>query len=480
MASVHPPNDERLADYGFFVAGGPRKSNARLDTTAGVTSASTPSFSSPVRSFLMASAVACRRCAVRAAPPSADVEGAVGLASRRPPVAERARSRRRGCRPPPSASHPTGSARLGRNRSPRSSSSWSGKPLHDNAGEVLPPSATCARGQGAPSLMSGLDTSKVGTAGSFWYSDWSVKGHGLHLGAAPLAVKSSGASCRRGAVRRPALILSTWRASSRSAITTSGADYVSLRDVELRTSLEADHGFFVAEGEKVVRRAVAAGYSVRSFLMARRWLAGLRDELERAAEAPCYVVGRGGSRAGDRLPRAPRRVGRHTLDELVGVDEVIARGGSHRRTRRHRRLHQRRRDLPCRRPWRRGAVVAAVRRPAVPTVDQGGDGRGLRSPWTRLPTWYDALPALADAGFTTVALTPAPDAVPLDALVGRLAGASASSSAPRVRMSGRWLASADLRAADPDGQRGRLAQTIATAAAIATRSHRAKIRRRAR
>jgi tRNA G18 (ribose-2'-O)-methylase SpoU len=68
------------------------------------------------------------------------------------------------------------------------------------------------------------------------------------------------------------------------------ADYVSLRDVQLRQSLEAEHGFFIAEGEKVVRRAVAAGYEPRSFLMSRRWLDGLRDELDGAGDVPCYVV----------------------------------------------------------------------------------------------------------------------------------------------------------------------------------------------
>ena len=52
------------------------------------------------------------------------------------------------------------------------------------------------------------------------------------------------------------------------------ADYRDLRDVALRKHLEAEHGLFLAEGEKVVRRAVAAGYPVRSFLMAPRWLDG--------------------------------------------------------------------------------------------------------------------------------------------------------------------------------------------------------------
>ena len=46
------------------------------------------------------------------------------------------------------------------------------------------------------------------------------------------------------------------------------ADYRDLRDVELRKHLEAEHGLFLAEGEKVVRRAVEGGFPVRSFLMA--------------------------------------------------------------------------------------------------------------------------------------------------------------------------------------------------------------------
>ena len=37
------------------------------------------------------------------------------------------------------------------------------------------------------------------------------------------------------------------------------ADYRDLRDVQLRRSLEAEHGLFLAEGEKVVRRAAGSG-----------------------------------------------------------------------------------------------------------------------------------------------------------------------------------------------------------------------------
>src|SRR5687767_15186073 len=66
-------------------------------------------------------------------------------------------------------------------------------------------------------------------------------------------------------------------------------DYVRLRDVQLRTKLESERGIYLAEGEKVVRRAVEAGHDPRSFLMAPRWLDGLADVLART-DAPCYVV----------------------------------------------------------------------------------------------------------------------------------------------------------------------------------------------
>ena len=43
-------------------------------------------------------------------------------------------------------------------------------------------------------------------------------------------------------------------------------DYVRLRDASLRRHLEAEHGFFIAEGAKVIHGAVDAGYRPRSFL----------------------------------------------------------------------------------------------------------------------------------------------------------------------------------------------------------------------
>jgi len=67
------------------------------------------------------------------------------------------------------------------------------------------------------------------------------------------------------------------------------ADYARLTDVRLRTALEPAHGLFVAEGDKVIRRAAAAGYQVRSMLVTRDKLAGLAD-LASACPGPVYLV----------------------------------------------------------------------------------------------------------------------------------------------------------------------------------------------
>jgi tRNA G18 (ribose-2'-O)-methylase SpoU len=67
------------------------------------------------------------------------------------------------------------------------------------------------------------------------------------------------------------------------------ADYVGLRDVQMRLAHESEHGIYLAEGEKVVRRAHEAGHRAASFLMAPRWLDGLADVLD-ASDAPCFVM----------------------------------------------------------------------------------------------------------------------------------------------------------------------------------------------
>ena len=66
------------------------------------------------------------------------------------------------------------------------------------------------------------------------------------------------------------------------------ADYARLTDMELRTSLESAQGLFIAEGTKVISRAVAAGYPVRSMLLAECRLGDLLALP--ATGTPVYVV----------------------------------------------------------------------------------------------------------------------------------------------------------------------------------------------
>ncbi|WIY81598.1 RNA methyltransferase [Propionimicrobium sp. PCR01-08-3] len=66
-------------------------------------------------------------------------------------------------------------------------------------------------------------------------------------------------------------------------------DYVRLRETSLRKKLETEGGLFIAEGAKIIRRAVEAGFRPRSFMLAERWLEGLSDLLD-ATDAPVYVV----------------------------------------------------------------------------------------------------------------------------------------------------------------------------------------------
>ena len=64
------------------------------------------------------------------------------------------------------------------------------------------------------------------------------------------------------------------------------ADYTRLTDAGLRTHLAAERGLFIAEGTKVITRAVAAGYPVRSMLLGRGRLADLPALSEAAGRAP--------------------------------------------------------------------------------------------------------------------------------------------------------------------------------------------------
>ena len=191
-------------------------------------------------------------------------------------------------------------------------------------------------------------------------------------------------------------------------------DYVGLTDVALRRRLEPSGGLFLAEGEKVIRRAVAAGYPVRSVLLARKWLPGLADVLE-ATGATAYVA-------------ADAR-----LEELTGF--AVHRGAL---------ASMHRRPLPAAAEviWkaRRVAVLedlnnhtnvgavfrgaAALGMDAVLLSPRCADPLYRRSvkvamgavfavPYARLESWPGDLGLLRAAGLPLLALTPDAGAVPL-------------------------------------------------------------------
>jgi tRNA G18 (ribose-2'-O)-methylase SpoU len=203
------------------------------------------------------------------------------------------------------------------------------------------------------------------------------------------------------------------------------ADYARLTDMELRTSLEPAQGLFIAEGAKVIGRAVSAGYPVRSVLVAERRLASLETLLPALLPqlsetgAPVYVVPdqiaerltgyrvhRGALASLHRkpLPEAPalaaaaRRV--IVLEDLVdhanvgaifrcaaalGVDAVFL-------------------SPRCADPLYRRAVKVSM-------------GAVFAIPYARMTGWYDGLAGLRAAGFRLLALTPDQVAAPISAAV---------------------------------------------------------------
>ena len=245
------------------------------------------------------------------------------------------------------------------------------------------------------------------------------------------------------------------------------ADYRDLRDVELRKHLEAEHGLFLAEGEKVVRRAAAAGFAPRSFLMAPRWLDGLGDVLA-GTDAPCYVmsedlaeqvtgfhVHRGALASLERRPLPPVEdvlAGARTVLVLEDVVDHTNVGAIFR----------------CGAAFGFDAVLLAPRcaDPLYRRSIKVAMGAVFALPWTRLPDWKDALPSLSRAGFTTVALTLADGAVPVeDAVAGRDKVALVLGSEGHG-LSGRWQQDADVRAVIPmSGEVDSL--NVAAAAAVA-------------
>ena len=226
------------------------------------------------------------------------------------------------------------------------------------------------------------------------------------------------------------------------------ADYVGLREASLRRLLETERGLFIAEGTKVIRRAIQAGYAPRSFLLAERWLPELADLLD-GLDVPVYVVTEAVAEqvTGFHVHRGAlaslHRHERHTVaDVLAGGDRIVV-------------LE----DLVD-----HTNVGAAIRnaaglgwdgllispRCAAPLYRRSvkvSMGAVFSLPWARLPSHKHAPAVLRAAGFTVVALALSRDAVDLaefaasPATNGKLALLFGSEG---HGLSGAWLDGADV------------------------------------
>jgi tRNA G18 (ribose-2'-O)-methylase SpoU len=188
-------------------------------------------------------------------------------------------------------------------------------------------------------------------------------------------------------------------------------DFTALTDVAARSVREPAEGLFIAEGAKVILRALAAGYRPRAVLTEPKWLPDLEAGLEGSGAEVLladphvlravtgYRVHRGALASFERRPLPPPAalladarfvvvlvdLVDHTNVGAVfrnaaalGADAVLITPG-------------------CADPLYRRSVKVSM-------------GTVLAVPWTR--TTADPLADLA--GFTTIALTPAPDALDVD------------------------------------------------------------------
>ena len=223
------------------------------------------------------------------------------------------------------------------------------------------------------------------------------------------------------------------------------ADYVGLTDVELRRRREPQEGLFIAEGEKVIRRARAAGYRMRSMLLSAKWIDVMRDVIdevpapvyavapELAEQVTGYHVHRGALASMQRKP--PREAG----DLLAGARRIAvlegivdhANLGAVYRSAAALGMDAVLLSPDCADPLYRRAVKVSM-------------GTVFAVPYAVLDPWPRALETLRDAGFSLLALTPHPDAVPLAEVQPKLL----ERCAVMLGSEGNGLSTEALRAAD--------------------------------
>jgi tRNA G18 (ribose-2'-O)-methylase SpoU len=204
------------------------------------------------------------------------------------------------------------------------------------------------------------------------------------------------------------------------------ADYVALTDVarrrssEVRAHDEAEYGIFVAEGEPVVRRALACSYRMRSLLVDAKRVDQLAD-VTAQSDAPTFVAGPALLRdlTGFHVHRGV--LASFARKTPLSVADLLA---------------QSRRLLVCEALTSTTNLGAVLRSSAALGMDgvllspdccdplyrravRVSMGESLRLPIARAAGWPEPLADVRAAGFTVLALTPAETAPALpDVLAG--------------------------------------------------------------
>jgi len=201
------------------------------------------------------------------------------------------------------------------------------------------------------------------------------------------------------------------------------ADYTHLTDATLRSNLETAEGLYMAESEKVIRRALQAGHQPRSILTSSRWLPQVHGLFAEFGIDPPVFLGTDDvitPITGFHLHRGIlAAMHRPTLQTIVEVLAGATRVAVLENLVDHTNV---------------GAVfrsAAALGVDAVLVTPSCADplyrrsvrvsmGTVFQVPWTRLARWPLAIADLQAAGFVVAALTLADDAISIDDLSTQL------------------------------------------------------------
>lgn len=225
--------------------------------------------------------------------------------------------------------------------------------------------------------------------------------------------------------------------------------YRQLRNVERRKTIEPEHGVFIAEGHKIIQRALAAGHEPISVLLTQRWWDALHEDLA-GVDIECLIapealvseitgfhVHRGALALFTRPAEADLAELLRTSRRLVVLEDLVD----------HTNVGAIFRSAAalgwdgivlgprCADPWYRRSVKVSM-------------GAVLTLPFTRIDDWYGLPDELGAAGFQSVALTLAEGARPIDQVDGSeklalLVGSEGDG------LSARWETGATTRATIP-------------------------------